>query len=236
MAERTLYDSSTLTFTASDPNSCPTPRAIKERLVSIRNLAKKNGSGVQFAIEASGAATTSLKRSAPGESDSALAHKKKRSHYSKINGNPGDAHFIDDSEDCDMEQGGTDHANSSPSKARHSTASKHDNGLPTPSGSFKKARHYHSASFSDEAELAPDSDSDSFEYVSLVVNTPSKVNEPEKMKLRAVRRPKYTLDDEEGAADSDVSEFDPCEEQEKEEKKARRRRGMWDTEDVSDET
>ncbi len=216
---------------ASDPDGCPTPRAIKERLVTIRNLAKKNGSSVQFAVGASAAATNSLKRSAPGESASPLANKRHRNDHATINGNPEEAKFITGSEDYHIEQDANENPNHvSTPKARYHTVNKLENGLPTPSRSIKKS-HNHRSSYSDEAEF--NSDSDSFADVN-TINTATNKAQSEKMKLRVVPPRSYILDEEEGPADSDVSEFDPFEKQTKEEKKARSRRGMWNTKDLAD--
>ena len=199
--------------------------------MSIRNLAKKNGSNVQFAIGTSAINTSHQKRSASGESDSPLARKKQRSDQTK--GNDKTEDFINDLEDYDTEQDGNKNANdSSTPKARRPAVSKFAHGLPTPSRSAQKPHKRRSPSFYDEAKFT--SDSDSFEDLNAILYTPSKARQLDKMKLRPVRPRSYVLDEEEGATDSDISEFDPLEERKKEDKKARGRQGLWNADEVSD--
>ena len=110
------------------------------------------------------------------------------------------------------------------------------NGLPTPpttkflsTAAATRPRKRRFSSISDDAELTDESDIDEYpEDVSTFFKTPSKRSD--KMRLRAVPPKKYTIEGGEGLGDvaSDDSDFNPNAEREKQERKARRRRGIVD--------
>lgn len=105
-------------------------------------------------------------------------------------------------------------------------------GLPTPSRtastatSFKSRKHpLGSLSDEDELTIGAESDDDDLPDLKTMLNTPTKMRPREK---RAIKRPKYTLDEDDEAAGmgSDESDFDPLAERREEERKACRRQGI----------
>ena len=198
-----------VSIAASDPDAPrPTPRAITDRLATIRKIAKgRDGIAVQFSAPSTGTSPAAASKSRLDLASPVVSEL-------PVLGRTAIGRTV---------QGSKSSALSTPQSASRTT-----NKPRTPS---KRP-----LALSNEEDFETDSDADSLDSVAERLKTPSKAKSSQKIKLRPTRRPRYTLepweDDEElPLVDSDDGDFSPHAERKEVEQKARRRKGAWSNAD-----